>query len=133
VSCWGEGTFGALGNGGMTDSPMPVAVTGLDDATDLRVGGYYSCALRRGGTVVCWGYGLDGNLGDGTSMTRFAPGPDVVGVSGVRELSTALQSHTCVIEDTGSVRCWGNNDVGQIGDGTSMNTRPTAVTVMGLP
>ncbi len=54
---------------------MPTAVFGLTDATELAEGGrYHTCARRADGIISCWGYGGNGQLGDGTSNSRTAPG-----------------------------------------------------------
>ena len=96
----------------------------------VSVGGGFVCALTRAGAVRCWGDNSRGQLGDGSTTDRSTPG-EVVGLgSGVRSI-TAGGSHACALTVAGAVRCWGNNDHGQLGDGTTTD-RSTPVEVAGL-
>ncbi len=83
---------------------------------------------------MCWGWNWDGRLGDGTTTTRLTP-VDVVGLtSGVVAIDAGggfTRGHTCVVMMNGSVKCWGNNTYGQLGDGTT-EQRLTPVDVVGL-
>ncbi len=78
----------------------------------------HSCAVNSTGQVLCWGWGVNGQLGDGFQQTRTY----AVHAQSVREPMTKLSAgsfHTCgMIRDKGTVMCWGLN-VGQIGDGTN--------------
>jgi alpha-tubulin suppressor-like RCC1 family protein len=135
VACWGGLS---LGDGTMGPSSVPVVVSAvgggdrLTDAMGVALGVRHACVVRTDRTVVCWGSNDYGQLGDGTMMARAAPvvvldstgaGPlmnvDTVGCGG---------SHTCVRLVDGLVRCWGDNSVGQLGDGTmTPSRRPVAV------
>lgn len=80
--------------------------------------------------MKCWGDNSRGQLGDGTEINRLTP-VDVVGLgSGVVAVDTGF-SHTCAVTAAGAVKCWGDNDDGQLGDGTTTN-RSTPVNVVGL-
>jgi alpha-tubulin suppressor-like RCC1 family protein len=65
VLCWGDGSYGELGNGSTMFSTTPLSVVSLTDAIDVSAGDTHSCAVRAGGGVACWGNGEDGQLGDG--------------------------------------------------------------------
>ena len=83
----------------------------------VAAGGAHSCAITELGGVKCWGSNASGQLGDNTTTSRTTP-VDVVGLSaGVATVVTA-DTHTCALMTTGSVRCWGANASGQLGDGT---------------
>jgi alpha-tubulin suppressor-like RCC1 family protein len=107
-----------------------VAVRGLSGATALAAGNAHICALLQTGTVQCWGRNESGQLGDGTSGGSRATPVAVRGLSGVTALA-AGSAHTCALLQTGTVQCWGLNDNGQLGDGTTAN-RATPVAVRGL-
>lgn len=115
VQCWGDNTYGELGNGtSSTTGRGPGAVAGLSGATSIAVGQYHACALLSGGTVECWGWNTEGQLGIGTqtgpdtcaggycSMTPAA----VPGLSGVAAIAAGSWS-TCALLTDGTLQCWG--------------------------
>jgi alpha-tubulin suppressor-like RCC1 family protein len=155
VKCWGNNGSGQLGNGA-TPLPAPdrtsaTPVTGIPDgghkATALTAGQAHTCAVLDDGTVRCWGQGFFGQLGNNTSGDgndtstpvkakrdidgdpTFTPGDigDIVGVTAIG----AGQFHTCARITGGTVRCWGQNGRGQLGDGTTSD-RKVAFPVPGL-
>jgi hypothetical protein len=118
VKCWGASDFGVLGDGASGDTSTPVAVGGISDAIAIAVGGSHACALLSAGTVRCWGANNRGQLGNG-SADESSPAP--VGVTGISDATAISGSfdQTCALLSTGQMRCWGYNDEGQIGDGTT--------------
>lgn len=129
VKCWGDNFRGQLGTdpasgpewcGGYPQLPCsttPVSVNGINTASDVAAGTSHSCALLSDGTVKCWGYNVQGELGDGTTASSFNP----VSVRGIdNALAIAAGSfHTCVLLPTGDVACWGENSLGQLGSDDS--------------
>jgi alpha-tubulin suppressor-like RCC1 family protein len=128
--CWGDNTAGGIGDGTTNLAPTAVDVQ-LTGIVQISAGFRFTCALLADGTVRCWGDNSNGAIGDGTNLDRHLP-VQVVGLSNVVSLaSTAYQTMCAVIAD-GTIRCWGSNSGGQIGDGTQ-DPRPVPVTVPSVP
>jgi alpha-tubulin suppressor-like RCC1 family protein len=131
VMCWGDNEHGQLGDGSRTDRNRPVEVKNLDvPAAAVAAGMWHTCILTDEGGVKCWGRNSDGQLGNGT-IDRSSEPVDVIGLeSGVAAIA-AGDDHACALTAAGAVQCWGNNDYGQLGDGTT-DSRNTPVGVQGL-
>lgn len=135
VRCWGDNGAGQLGDGvpfeagARSPALVPQLVAGLDDAVEVASGLAHSCAVRKAGTVVCWGVNSFGQLGDGTTQRSSSP-VVVKGITGAVALAAGT-SFTCALVKGGSVWCWGANYSGQLGDGTKVD-RPTAAPVQQL-
>jgi len=120
AQCVGRNQFGQLGNGTLNDSSVLVAVNGLTTATRVAAGDEFACALLGDGTVRCWGLGESGQRGDGTFGT-FAPSPVAVsGLTGAVAVASGY-GHACALLGDGTMRCWGENVEGQLGNGTTAN------------
>jgi alpha-tubulin suppressor-like RCC1 family protein len=103
----------------LTSLPPLAAATVAPEGTRraggrLTVGGYHSCAVRGNGTVKCWGYNGNGELGDGSTTNRSTP-VTVVGLANVVAIASG-SGHACALDGGGNVSCWGNNSPGQLGD-----------------
>jgi alpha-tubulin suppressor-like RCC1 family protein len=128
VMCWGSNTYGELGDGTVTSRTTPTAVSGLGSGVAAIAGGYsHTCGLLTAGSLMCWGSNFKGQLGDGTVTYRTVP-TAVTGLGNSVVAVAAGHAHTCALRTDGSVVCWGLNDRGQLGDGTTTDrTTPTAV------
>jgi alpha-tubulin suppressor-like RCC1 family protein len=133
LKCWGwNGSF-QLGDGTMSDRPVPVDTAGLSSGVAaIAGGGYHTCALTAGGGVKCWGNNGSGQVGNGLDWTYYLPTPtNVFGLtSGVAAVAAGYQ-HTCAVTSSGGAKCWGENRDGQLGDGT-ITRRLTPADVAGL-
>jgi len=100
--------------------------------TQIAAGGAHTCALTPSGGVKCWGYDYYGQLGDGGSNTDQPTPVDVSGLpSGVASITAGIH-HTCAVTTSGAAKCWGRDNLGQLGDGGTNTNRPTPVDVSGL-
>ena len=132
VKCWGDNSFGQLGDGTTTRQLNPEVVVGLGTGVvSLAIGEAHSCALMKDGSAKCWGLNAGGQLGDGSTTDRHTPiSIPTLGTS-VKQLCTGT-SHSCAMMSDGSVRCWGDNYSGELGDGTTVRqTSPEVVTALG--
>jgi alpha-tubulin suppressor-like RCC1 family protein len=107
--------------------PATESCNGKDDDCDDRVdegsvcgghhlsaGSTHTCFVQDDGSATCWGRNNDGQLGDGTEISRFLP------VAIPTPAAAAIEAgvfHTCALSFEGGVSCWGRNDKGQLGDG----------------
>ena len=142
LASWGYNTFGQLGNNTTTNSSVPIAVTTTGTplagktVVAASAGYYHSLALCSDGTVATWGYGYDGELGNGTTTVSYLPvavttagtalaGKTVVAVS-------AGQYHNMALCSDGTIATWGYNFYGGLGNGTTTSSSlPVAVTTAG--
>lgn len=127
--CWGHNAHGQLGDGSTTASLVPVRVSGLEDVMAIAVGESFSCAVTATeGKAWCWGANAAGQLGNGTTTPSLVP----VEVQGLADLTTIdaafYEAHACARDATGRGWCWGRNDHGQLGDGSTIS-RSTPVAV----
>ncbi|HUI99887.1 MAG TPA: hypothetical protein VLY46_06600 [Usitatibacter sp.] len=130
VWAWGLGYNGRLGNGGdSSQGPVPVQVSGLAGVTQVSAGGGHSLALEKDGSVWAWGENGYGQLGDGTTATRFVP-VRVAGLSDVVEVAAGAD-HSLARARDGRIWAWGGDYEGQLGDG-GFTDRSTPAVVDGL-
>ncbi|MAD24671.1 MAG: hypothetical protein CMO44_10925, partial [Verrucomicrobiales bacterium] len=176
--CWGYNGHGQLGDGTTNHRSIPTAIQMPNGktATQVTVGRWHTCVRMHDGSLYCWGYNGYGQLGDGTTISRYTPravqmpsGKTVKQVVGGYHHTCAImnddslycwghrvgtstddnkntpflltmpvnkttkqvalgEEHTCAIMNDDSLYCWGKNNYGQLGDGTTTDrTTPTAV------
>jgi alpha-tubulin suppressor-like RCC1 family protein len=130
VACWGDGSFAPLGDGTTDPNETPVEVAKLDDVVEIVAGFNSSCARRRAGEVWCWGSNPNGWLGTGTAADPQLVPAKVDGLVDPVELGVGSLTG-CARERSGRVQCWGGNDDGAVGDGTTTD-RKKPVPVAGL-
>ena len=125
VQCWGANSRGELGTGVPGgESRTPVFVKGVRGAIAVATGLQHSCALLENGTVSCWGDGVGGPLGNGSTDSGIHGPVEVSNLSDAVAVS-AGNSISCAVSRDGRVRCWGD---AHLGNGT-FGGSPTPVLV----
>lgn len=141
VKCWGGNSTGQLGKGNTSslgDGPgeMGDSLTVVDigvgrTATAISAGGDgtegHTCAIRDDATLVCWGRNYNGQLGVGDVFDRGDGAGEMGAALGAVSLGTgrtplaiaAGKSHTCAVLDNSTLKCWGQNTYGQLGQGNT--------------
>jgi len=131
VKCWGDNYYGQLGINNETTmgdgSGEMAQLSGINlgtgrTATAISVGYYHSCALLDNASVKCWGKNGNGQLGlESTTYMGNGTGEmaQLTGINlGTDRTATAISAgmeHSCALLDNASVKCWGDNDYGQLG------------------
>ena len=131
VFCWGMNNEYQLGDGTDDTRYRAEAVPGLAGVAQVAAGGAHTCVLLLDGSVSCWGRQEQGQIGNGHRAREAVRAPTpVAGVSNVAQV-VAGENHTCVLLRDGTARCWGWNEMGQLGIGSEGN-QPTPVAVQDL-
>ena len=132
VSCFGNNNMGQLGQALTTaSSSTPTLVTLAATATHVSAGSQFTCALLSTAAVQCFGQNASGQLGSGSSGSARQTPDAVTGLTGTVVDVTTGTNHACAVMSTGQVRCWGLNDLGQLGIGTQLNVA-TATAIASL-
>lgn len=148
VWCWGDDGAGQLGNNMFDDastgygfaSPQNLYFSYPGSVTALAAGLQFACGLLSNGTVYCWGAGTNGQLGNGSLFPASPYGSPVpVQVTGTLTAPTAISAngyHACALTAAGTISCWGGNQYGELGNGSTTPNSPygvsSAVQVVGL-
>ncbi|MBN1190057.1 MAG: Ig-like domain repeat protein [Dehalococcoidales bacterium] len=121
IYAWGNNKYGALGNGDTSSTEKtPVKVDTITDAAAVAAGQYHSLAVTNTGTVYAWGYNGKGQLGVGSTSNKTTPVAVEFGkVSREIKSLAAGYNHSLALDRDGFVWGWGNNDNGQVGNGSS--------------
>ena len=145
--CWGDNAQGQLGKGDSANSNRPVAVSqgSIPAGVNFRgiaAGGSHTCAITSDAKMYCWGRNDEGQLGKGNSGSGSGTNVPIAVLQGtiaantrMRQISTGI-NHTCAITSSSKAYCWGANNYGQIGNGSSGTARvtsPTAVSQGNVP
>ncbi|HEX8476428.1 MAG TPA: S8 family serine peptidase [Pyrinomonadaceae bacterium] len=126
----GSGSSGQLGTNSSASSLTPVQPVGMTSVAHIAAGSGHTLALKTDGTLWAWGANSNGELGEGTSGAGKSRPVQVSNIAGVVQISAKENSNAALLND-GTVRMWGNNTYGQLGDGSNVN-RATPTPVSGL-
>jgi len=124
VKCWGDNYHGQLGLGDNVDRLSPKLVNLPVNGTVISIssGSFHTCAALSNAEVYCWGFNAYGQLGDFSTNNSNVP---VKARLLENQIPTQVSSgvfHTCSLLDGGGIACWGDNTVGQLGDGTLISS-----------
>jgi alpha-tubulin suppressor-like RCC1 family protein len=114
--CWGDDSWGQLGDGSTAVSWVPVAVSGGLTFTSVSAGGRHTCGVTTQGKAYCWGGNAFGQLGNGSTDSSMVPVPVAGGLTFAAVFSGA--GHTCAVTTTAQAYCWGKNTYGELGNGS---------------
>lgn len=146
VWCWGDPSWGQMGDGGVSGGFPPVSVSSLEEGTvaveaggESNSGDYTgatTCVLTNQSGVKCWGSHRYGGLGNGVDIGNGHYNSnipvDVIGLGcNVEEIAVG-DNYSCTILSNGQTMCWGKNFNGQLGNGTTIWGQPVPSTVIGL-
>ena len=127
LKCWGYNPEGQLGIGDTTYRSSPTTLTGFEGALSVSSNNHNSCAVKADGTPWCWGWNALGQVGVADTANQINP-TAVSGVTGGVTQISAGYTHTCALLTDTTIKCWGQNSDGQLGNGTTTSTY-SAVTV----
>ncbi|MBK8657880.1 MAG: hypothetical protein IPN22_03125 [Bacteroidetes bacterium] len=127
---WGYNYYGQVGDGTGTNRLTPTLIFSFSKWKDESAGGNHTLGVRGDNTLWTWGYNGYGQLGDGTTTDKFSP-VLVTGITGPYLSISAGFNHSAAVLSDGTVRTWGYNGNGQLGDG-STTTRVTPVVMSGI-
>lgn len=127
VECFGDNTYGTLGDGTSTSilhpRPIETKVPEMENIIDIGSGDGFSCALTGDGNIYCWGFGEMGRLGNGTEETKLSPTKVIEGDSDINFVKLSVGGkHACAVSDDKGIKslyCWGSNDFGQLTPGAA--------------
>jgi alpha-tubulin suppressor-like RCC1 family protein len=135
VWCWGDNSYGELGNGGTSGSAVATPVlTGsggpqFTGVASLSVVQDHACAVKTDGTVWCWGHNDLGQVGQPTS-TLYYLYPTQITALGTRGAQVSVGTEiSCLLDTDGGVWCWGGNSAGAVGIGTTTSANGGTVSV----
>ena len=132
--CWGDDYYGELGDGDTATKVMPTPVMTTLTFTQLAVGDGHACAIASDGTLWCWGYNLYGEVGNDNNDSDPVYAAQRVPIQIGSDTWTSIAAgtdHTCGVRSDGRLRCWGLDQSGQLGDGSTRGAAivpaPTAI------
>ena len=137
--CWGLDAYGGLGRGSVSAQrctsptvadraevsgtlpcgPTPQPVAGGLTFRDIAVGAVHACAISAAGRVYCWGLDAAAGVGGANPGQTAVPQPTAIAGARTYESISAGPFHTCAVTAAGAAYCWGANDRGELGNGTS--------------
>lgn len=143
LKCWGSNNQGQIGDGSTTPRTTPYLVDlgAGNTAKDIHLlvnnegdQGVSTCAILQDDSLKCWGYNIHGKLGVGDTVNKTSPTVVNLGIGRtIKSLHNNPSYATCAILDDNSVKCWGQNNKGQLATGnTTSSTSPVDSLLTGV-
>jgi prepilin-type N-terminal cleavage/methylation domain-containing protein len=121
--CWGLNNSGQVGDGTTINKNIPVRIGTFNDWRGVWAGAAVTCAIRGSGLLYCWGRNDVGQVGTGTATANIlSPQPIEPAINDWNYASTRGDYHGCAIRSNGALYCWGSNEFGAFGNGTTSTT-----------
>ncbi len=128
IYCWGYGRDGGLGNGFWADSTIPTLVTFSPPIVKIAASkgngnGSTFCAINYESRVYCWGYGKNGEIGNGKTESALIPTLALIPFENkIIDIVSSNMGSFCALNQNGKVLCWGVGTSGQLGNRTMQNS-----------
>jgi alpha-tubulin suppressor-like RCC1 family protein len=132
TKCWGKNDYSQLGNNSFIQSLIPVAVQNLSNVTSIALGYRQGCALLDSGLVKCWGQSYIDTFGKKLITNKLKPDLSAANLNATKIFSDRMSGSSCAILSGGSVKCWGPNYGGQLGNGSQTGSLNSPVSVINL-
>lgn len=129
LKCWGYNGYGSIGDNTTVNRLVPTDVNVGTIYKSVSTSGNTTCAITSTDTLKCWGNNQYGQIGDGSTVNKMTP-VVIDGSETYQKISVGLISSffTCGLTTAGKIKCWGENQYGQLGDGTTAtHSLPTAI------
>jgi len=132
--CWGSNGDGQLGDGSKIDQSSPVPMRSGVSFAVVSAGVLHTCGVTAGGASYCWGFNRNGQLGNAVPGQEACAHPSCTTVAGRASFVAVSASafHTCGVTAAGAAYCWGLNNYGQVGDGSTTNRSSPARVAGGM-
>jgi alpha-tubulin suppressor-like RCC1 family protein len=131
IRSWGYNVYGQLGDGTITNKNTPIQVLEITNAIAISAGHIHSLALLSDGTIRAWGANNGGQLGNGTTTFSKSIQTQVFGITNAIAISAGT-AHSLALLADGTIRVWGSNGSGRLGNGTFTGSSNIPIQVSGI-
>lgn len=114
--CWGN----TVGDGTTNNLYIPTMIDKQTVYKNIYAGDWAVCGITNSDALKCWGSNNSGQVGDGTTTDKLSPANIDSGTT-YSKVILGIGDHNCGITNSGKLKCWGRNNYGQLGDGTTTN------------
>lgn len=116
LKCWGDGAYRKLGTGNTANQSLPTNIDIGTKYVEVNVGGSHACALTESHQIKCWGRNSHGQVGNGLQNGADVSTPELIDASTQYVTIGVGYVHTCGLTQNQQIKCWGLNNIGQMGN-----------------